>query len=159
MPLAAAARAVAVRVAVLPAAAARPVVMPRMIGGFISQFKPHVDPALDYVTYLAEVVKSVADYLAENPAVSQISILGDLKSPGAMDNTMKTVMGLTFSMKDGGIPEDVKKLLAFAITSVLQAMFLRRELGYSLFGVDFNDKKSRDAFIEVIVRRIAGRGE
>ena len=104
-------------------------------------------------------MKNVADFLIANPAVSQISILGDLKTPGTADNTMKTVMGLMISAKGLEIPEKEKRLLMFAVTAVLQALFLRRELSGALFGVDFNDKESRDPLIDSLVGRMLGKGE
>ncbi|SHH55675.1 transcriptional regulator, TetR family [Sporobacter termitidis DSM 10068] len=126
----------------------------QLIGSFIAGFKPDVGPGLKGAAYLAAVVKNVADFLAANPAVSQISILGDFKSPEAGDNTMKTVRGLLLSLQGLDFPERDKALLMFAVTSVLQGIFLRRELSGALFGYDFNDKTQRDAMIDLIVNRL-----
>jgi AcrR family transcriptional regulator len=129
----------------------------QLIGSFIARFKPTIDPALTGAAKVAGVAKNVADYLAANPAVSRISILGDMKTPGMSDNTMKTVRGMSLSLKDDRLSEQDKTLLTFALTAVIQSIFLRRDLSAVLFKVDFNDKAQRDAFIELIVGRMLGK--
>jgi AcrR family transcriptional regulator len=131
----------------------------RLIGSYISQYRPNVDPNLKGAARLAEVAKSVADYLAANASVSQLSILGDLRSPGIQDNTMKTVAGFIASLSDTDIPDGEKKLLMLVLTAALQSLFLRRNLCIELFGADFNNKAQRDAIIELIVGRIIGKDD
>jgi AcrR family transcriptional regulator len=126
----------------------------QLIGSFIAQFRPAQGPELTGAAFLASVAKQVADYLVENPAVSQISILGDLKSPKELDNTMKTVRGLSASMRGYDMPDGEKTMLMFTLASVLQEMFLRRDLSGELFGYDFYDKAQRDAFIDFIVGKL-----
>lgn len=130
----------------------------QIIGGVISRFKPAMDGNLNSVEQLKNVVKSVADFLADNPSVSRISILGDLKTPKTFDNTMQTVKGFGLSLKDVNIPDKDKTLLMFMLTSVLQAVFLRRELSEELFGYHFDDKVQRDRFIDVIMNHMKWEG-
>jgi AcrR family transcriptional regulator len=129
----------------------------QLISGVIAQFKPQPGQAAGGPAQLAAVVKLVADFLMDNQPVSQISILGDYKNPKPLDNTMKTAYGFTRSLGDYDMTDDDKKLLAFALTSVLQAMFLRRQLSAELFGCDFNNKAQRDSFIDFIVARLFER--
>lgn len=126
----------------------------QIIENVITEFRPAAGRDLDNVELLAGVAKSVADFLAENPAVAQISILGDYKSPKLLDNTMKTVRGFGASLKGYDLAEKDKTVLLFALTSVIQAMFLRRNMSGELFGYDFREKSQRDAWIDLIVRRI-----
>lgn len=126
----------------------------QIIRNVISQFKPKAGQELKGVELLAGVVKMVADFLAENPAVSQISILGDYKSPKMLDNTMKTVKGFCSSLKEYDDSDRDKTLLMFVLASVLQAMFLRRDMSGELFGYEFQDKSQRDSFIDFIIHRI-----
>ncbi|MBU5671544.1 TetR/AcrR family transcriptional regulator [Paenibacillus brevis] len=130
----------------------------QIIGGVISRFKPDMDGKLNSVEQLKTVVKSVADFLAGNPSVSRISILGDLKTPKTFDNTMQTAKGFGLSLKDMNIPDKDKTLLMFMLTSVLQAVFLRRELSEELFGYHFDDKVQRDRFIDVIMNHMKWKG-
>lgn len=126
----------------------------QIIGEVISHFKPDVSQNVSGKEYLKCIVKMVADFLAENQAVAQISILGDYKAPKILDNTMKTVMGFCLSLKEYDIPNRDKTVLMFTLTSVLQAAFLRRELSGELFGYDFNDKSQRHSLIDFIIDSI-----
>lgn len=130
----------------------------QIIGEVISKFKPDMNGNLNRIEQLKNVVKSVADFLAGNPSVARISILGDFKTPKTFDNTMQTVKGFGLSLKDVNFPDKDKTLLMFMITSVLQAVFLRRELSEELFGYHFDDKVQRDRFIDVIMDYIKWEG-
>ncbi|GIO41162.1 TetR/AcrR family transcriptional regulator [Paenibacillus apis] len=130
----------------------------QIIGEVISKFKPDMNGNLNRIEQLKNVVKSVADFLAGNPSVARISILGDFKTPKTFDNTMQTVKGFGLSLKDVNFPDKDKTLLMFMITSVLQAVFLRRELSEELFGYQFDDKVQRDRFIDVIMNYMKWEG-
>ncbi|GIO37244.1 TetR family transcriptional regulator [Paenibacillus antibioticophila] len=130
----------------------------QIIGEVISKFKPDMNGNLNRIEQLKNVVKSVADFLAGNPSVARISILGDFKTPKTFDNTMQTVKGFGLSLKDVNFPDKDKTLLMFMITSVLQTVFLRRELSEELFGYHFDDKVQRDRFIDVIMDYIKWEG-
>ena len=131
----------------------------QLIGSYIARYRPTVDPSAMGVTRLAAVVKNVADYLAANAPVSQISIVGDMKAPGVGDNTMKTAAGFNVSLQDTDMPDSERKLLAFALTAALQGLFLRRGLCAELFGFDFNDKAQRDAALERLVGALLKTGK
>lgn len=130
----------------------------RIIGDVISSFKPNLNPDLSSLEQLKIVVKSVADFLAAQPSVSKVSILGDYKTPKTFDNTMQTVKGFGLSLRNENIPDKNKTLLMFTLTSVLQAIFLRRDLSGELFGYDFNDKSQRDELIDLIIGHISWEG-
>lgn len=123
----------------------------RIIGEVISSFKPALSDQMHPCERLKTVSKMVADFLAANPSVSRISILGDYHNPGTMDNTMKTIMGFSFSLQKSTLPEAKKKLLLFSFTSILQAAFLRKDISRETLGIDFNNKADRDRLIDLTI--------
>jgi hypothetical protein len=65
---------------------------------------------------------------------------------------MKTVLGIAHCLSGGQNPEAYKEK-AFAITSTLQAAFLRRDLMKDCLNVDMQDKAQRKDFIDRLVER------
>lgn len=130
----------------------------KIIGEVISKFRPDTKENLSHLEQLKSVVKSVADFLAMQSSVSQISILGDYKTPKASDNTMQTVKGFSLSLQDTR-PEKESTLQLFMLTSVLQAVFLRRDLSKELFGYDYNDKTQRDKLIDAVMDHMKWEAE
>jgi len=61
----------------------------------------------------------------------------------------KTLGGFDFSEKE-------RFVLAFALASVIQALFLRKEQSGELFGFDVNVKEQRDAVLDIIISRLFG---
>ena len=126
----------------------------KIIENVITKFKPTMDKSLKPIEKLKATVKSVADFLMANPSVSRISILGDYNKPQVDDNTMKTVKGFSFVYDNHNISDKNKKMLAFGLTSILQAMFLRKDINKELFGFDFYNKEERDIWIDFIVEHL-----
>ncbi|URZ15071.1 TetR/AcrR family transcriptional regulator [Clostridium felsineum] len=126
----------------------------KIIEGIIKNFKPNIEEKINPIDRLKEVSKEVADFLIENPSVSKISIVGDMMNPRALDNTMKTVKGFMFSLEDVEFSEKEKALLSFILTSVLQNAFLRKEVTKNSFGFNFDEKNSRDIFIDFVIDRL-----
>ncbi len=128
-----------------------------IISEVIHAFQPRLCDGEDPVELTKCVAKQVMDFLMNNRQISKISILGDLKQPKLLDNTMKTVLGFGSRLSGGHITER-HKTAAFMITAVLQEAFLRKDLMKDSFGIDFYDKGDRDRFIDSIVERF-GRDE
>ncbi len=128
----------------------------RIIGTVITKFKPAANEKLNVKDRLKSTAKEVADFLIENPSVSRISILSDHIKPQIFDNTMKSVQGFLLGLSDSDMSDRDKKILVFALTSVLQALFLRRELSKELFQLDFSIKQERDIFIDIIIDNMFG---
>lgn len=118
----------------------------------ISSFRPESCESEEPIEITKCVAKQVMDFLMDNPQISRLSILGDLKQPKAMDNTMKTVMGFGRQLS-GGQMTAKHMLNSYMITSALQAAFLRKDLMQENFGIDFYDKQQRDQLIDSIVGR------
>lgn len=128
----------------------------RIIGTVITKFKPAANEKLNVKYRLKLTAKEVADFLIENPSVSRISILSDHIKPQIFDNTMKSVQGFLLGLGDSDMSDRDKKILVFALTSVLQSLFLRRELSKELFQLDFSIKQERDIFIDIIIDNMFG---
>jgi AcrR family transcriptional regulator len=126
----------------------------RVIGKVISGFKPEIDKSLIGIDRLKSVVKMVADFLMNNPSVARISIIGDNRNPKLDDNTMKTVKGFSAALGECNIPDKEKVILLFALTSIIQATFLRKEMCIELLGHDFTNKGERDLFIDFIIDKL-----
>ncbi len=129
----------------------------RIIGTVITKFKPAANEELSAIGRLKATAKEVADFLIENPSVSRISILSDHIKPRIFDNTMKTVQGFLSGLSGNNMSDRDKKILVFALTSILQVLFLRRDLSKELFQLDFNTKTDRDTFIDIIIDNTLGR--
>ncbi|PJI09227.1 MULTISPECIES: TetR/AcrR family transcriptional regulator [Clostridium] len=128
----------------------------RIISDVIRSFKPKINNELDSIDRIKKVTKMVADFLIQNPSVSKISILGDMNTPSTVDNTMQTVKGFLISMEDYNFPKEEKMLLSFALTSILQAVFLRKNITKESFGFDFNNKEERESFIDFMIDKLFG---
>ena len=69
---------------------------------------------------------------------------------------MKSTMGICRALCDFGIPENDRVILAFALVSVMQALFLRREQSEELFGYDLHIKERRDEVLDLIIDNLFG---
>ena len=132
----------------------------RIITGVIEDFRPSVAAADHPLTRITAMAQQVADFLASNPAISRISILGDLAQPALRDNTALTMAGFAAAWQGGnrngepGAPD--AKTAVFALTALIQSAFLRKELSRELFGYDMENKEERDRFIGWIADRLFG---
>ncbi len=122
----------------------------RMIEKVIAAFAPSV-PELTPAARLKHTASLVLDFLMDNPAVSRISILSDHKNPKRDDNTIKSAMGMSKTLGNLVISEKERFVLAFALTSAMQALFLRRDQSVALFGYDMNAKEQRDKLLGLLI--------
>lgn len=124
----------------------------RIIGGVIRSFRPSLTEGEDAIESTKRVASQVMDFLMENPEISKISILGDLRQPQERDNTMGTVHGFGNRLSAGEM-QSSHKINSFLITAVLQVAFLRKDVLRQTLGVDFSDKAQRDVFIDDLIER------
>ncbi|MGC6768270.1 TetR/AcrR family transcriptional regulator [Enterococcus sp. LJL51] len=85
-----------------------------------------------------------ADSLFENPAVSEIAILENMKNPQEMDATAENIKQLAAVVSENGKMDSS----VFIIITVLQTAFLRRHQSRLELGCDFMVKEQRDRFVE-----------
>ena len=130
----------------------------RMIGKVISTFAPSV-PEKTLTARLKHIAKMVLDFLINNQAVSRISILSDQKNPKTNDNTMMSAMGFSKILAKLKISNKEQFVLAFALTSVIQALFLRKEQSDELFGYNINVKEQRDEVLDLLIDTMFGGTE
>jgi len=132
----------------------------KIINGVTDNFRPQLKPDMPSGQRVITVVKMVADFLMEHQAISRISILADYRQPAPDDNTMKTVKGFSAVLAKGGGELGRKQQFAvFALTSLLQSAFLRKDLTAGLCGYDFNQKEERDALIDMMADQLGVGGE
>ena len=123
-----------------------------IISEVISDFRPALKESEDLTKITIAVATQVMDFLMAHPQISKVSILGDLKKPKLMDNTMKTVLGFAAGLSGGQLTQ-AHKVSAFMITAVLQEAFLRKDSLKDSLDLDLYDKTQRDRFISEIVER------
>jgi len=127
----------------------------QIIGKVIAAFAPTITESTP-IAQLKHTVKLVFDFLMSNPAVSKISILSDHKNPKKTDNTIKTAIGLNRTLGDFEMSNKRQFLLTFALTSIMQAIFLRKNQFGELFGCDINIKAQRDKILDLFVDNLVG---
>lgn len=121
-----------------------------IINKVVLSYKPEKMEGADPIVLTKMVANHVADFLMDHKQIAKISIVGDLKSPTEEDNSMKTAYGFALCMSGGKNPDrEVKK--AFFLVAILQESFLRKDSLLQNIGVDFYDKKQREAYINSVV--------
>jgi AcrR family transcriptional regulator len=106
------------------------------------------------VVLIKDMLKSYADFVADFPRISRISILNDLSNPGTEDNTQQAVKGITPYVQEalGRNGKNGKAFrTAWIIISAIQTFFMRSGLFTGDGGTDFFVKSERDAFIDDLV--------
>ena len=127
----------------------------RMIGRFVFKISPSVMEQAP-VSRLKHTAKRVFDLLMDNPAISRISFLSDHRNPKMDDNTVKSALGMCKVLSDFEIPEKERFVLAFALISIIQTLFLRKDQSGELFGYDMNVKKQRDEVLDMLIDTMFG---
>lgn len=134
----------------------------RIITGVIEGFRPSIADGNSPLVRITAVAQQVADFLAANPAISRMSILGDLAQPALRDNTALTMAGFAAAWQGGRssgeaeTPDSTTTTAVFALTALIQSAFLRKELSRGLFGYDMEKKEERDRFIAWTAERLFG---
>ena len=95
---------------------------------------------------LISFAQQTFDFLFDNYAIIKISILSDFKDYKPICNSVYTQMGFRFALR-GDISENKKQLIAFSLTSTMQAAFLAGENSKQITGDNLFEKTERDLFI------------
>ena len=88
----------------------------------------------------------VFDFLFENKAIANISILSDMQNYLADSNSVYTQKGVAFAIRDSK-NEERKKLLVFLLVSAMQTAFLAKDAAKEILGYDLYSKAERDLFV------------
>ncbi|MDP4153555.1 MAG: helix-turn-helix domain-containing protein [Bacillota bacterium] len=106
------------------------------------------------------MAKYTCGFLAENENISRISILTDMSSTFANDNTLQTVKAFLPIVKEvcyGKSDEDIKEKTYF-LTLSLQGLFLRSRKLKEEMDFDFFNKGQRDKMVDKIIDLIIKNG-
>jgi len=124
----------------------------RIIGKVIMGFSTEKEYANDKERVTAWAIY-VFDFLFEHPAISRISILGDLQNYTIKCNSVYSQKGFMLALtKD--IEDKDKPLLSFILTAAMQTAFLSGTAAKELLGYDFMKQTDRIAFIKKLVTAI-----
>lgn len=86
------------------------------------------------------------DFLFENQAIADISILNDMQNYLPDSNSVYTQKGFAFALRSGQ-SETNKKLLTFILVSAMQTAFLAKNAAKEILGYDLYSKAERDLFL------------
>lgn len=125
----------------------------RIIQQVIQSFSLEGKTYSDDKERLTDCAVQVFDFLLKNPAISRISILGDLWDYRSDCNSVKTQKGFMFAL-DNKMPEADKKMLSFILTAAMQTAFLSRQITKELLGYDLDHASDRTAFITELVKTL-----
>lgn len=104
----------------------------------------------DPVRILKEAVRQPADYLAENPNISRVSILSDMTDPMENDLTVRTMQYWRPAAK-ASFPlrsEEEVGLILWKLSCLIQTAFIRSKNFKAQTGIDYYNKADRDRFVE-----------
>lgn len=122
----------------------------RIIGQVVEGFKPAVANMQNPQERMAYAATQVFEFLFANPAISRISILGDLSNPTGDSNTVKSQQSICHVLGDSMNDKD-KKIFSFVLASTMQTAFLANQCGDTMFGYMLDTTESREAFIKKLV--------
>lgn len=130
----------------------------RMVNGIVEQFqtireKTKMLTPFEKLNYLGNMT---FNFLFEHYAIAKTSILTDMQTPKANDNTHRTYaayLPLISACRPDWDAETVKRK-AFCLITVMQQAFLRQEIISQIFGVDLKKEEARQAFHTQILHDI-----
>lgn len=130
----------------------------RMVNGIIERFqnireKTEGLPPFEKLDHLGNMT---LDFLFEHHVLSKISILTDMQTPKANDNTHRTYtayLPLISACRPDWDEETVKRK-TFCLITIMQQIFLRQETVSQMFDIDLNTKEARQAIHTRILRDI-----
>lgn len=128
----------------------------RIIGKVVAEFHmiQHYKTDKERLTVCATYV---FNFLFEYPAISRISILGDLQNYTKNCNSVLTQQGFSRSLK-GDISGDDKAILVFVLTAAMQTAFLGSDAAKQILGYDFTKSKDRSAYIKKLIDILFDKG-
>ena len=121
----------------------------RIIREVVQSFSPEGKEYKSDKDRLTDWATRVFDFLFENPAISRLSILGDMYDYTLDSNSVRTQKGFLYALKD--VKENDKNMLSFILTTVMQTAFLSSKSSKELIGYDFNERSERNEFIARVV--------
>lgn len=124
----------------------------RIIGQVVKNFTPNIANQ-NIAERMTNAATAVFEFLFANPAISRISILGDLSDPTGESNTVKSQQNICHVLGESMNDTD-KKIFSFVLATSMQAAFLASQCGDTMIGYTLDTKTSRKAFIEKLVNML-----
>lgn len=121
----------------------------RIIGQVVKSFNPNIANQ-NTAERMTNAATAVFEFLFANPAISRISILGDLSDPTGDSNTVKSQQNICQVLGESMNDAD-KKIFSFVLATSMQTAFLASQCGDAMIGYTLDTKASRKAFIEKLV--------
>lgn len=123
----------------------------RIINKILVEFTPDITDSnksdgLTDKTRLICWASQTFDFLFDNQAIANISILSDMQNYSADSNSVYTQKGFAFALRNNQYQE-TKRLLIFILVSAMQTAFLARNNAKEILGYDLFSKKERELFI------------
>ncbi len=130
----------------------------RIVSGIIDNFQTirenteKLNP-FEKLTYLGDMTFT---FLFEHYAVSQISVLSDMRMPKENDNTHRTYLAYLplMSACRPDWDEETLKRKTFYLITVMQQAFLRHKVIMQLYGIDLTVPEERKAFHKAVLHDI-----
>ncbi|MCI8363850.1 MAG: TetR/AcrR family transcriptional regulator [Eubacterium sp.] len=135
----------------------------RIINKMLLGFTPDITDfnkadGLSDKTRLISWASQTFDFLFENQAIANLSILSDMKNYLANSNSVCTQKGFAFAIRSHQNKE-TKKLLVFILVSAMQVAFLAKDIAKEILGYDLYFKTERDLFIsDTVTMLLHGAG-
>lgn len=105
-------------------------------------------------------LQNAARFVAENPGVSRVSILSDMKDGTTLDNSSQVAQGvyeeLSAVMGESGDHLRLKVLAEIQVAAV-QHFFLRAAAIRERTGLNFFDEEERKVLLDIIIETVTGR--
>lgn len=122
----------------------------RMVNGIVEQFQNIREKTEGLTPFekLEHLGNMTLDFLFGHHALSKISILTDMRTPKANDNTHRTYaayLPLIAACRPDWDEETVKRK-TFCLITIMQQTFLRQETVSQMLGIDLSTKEVRRAF-------------
>jgi len=117
------------------------------------------DASADAVERMRRHLKQAADFIAEHPGISRVSILRDMQGGSSDDNTSQVAaMGMRqlTEIYPQGADSTELRVQALVQVAAVQHLFLRAALNKEQLGLDFFDKEQRDALMDMVIDTVAG---
>lgn len=121
----------------------------RIIGQVVKKFNPNIANQ-NTAERMTNAATAVFEFLFANPAISRISILGDLSDPTGDSNTVKSQQRICHVLGDSMNDTD-KQIFSFVLVSAMQSAFLANQCGDVMCGFSLDIPASREAFIKKLV--------
>ena len=129
-----------------------------IVGNVISGFDALEESLkLEPLEKIKHLLKLNMKFLVVNPGISKVSILSDLVTGGAHDNSLQTrdaYMRLLKKIYGQRKTEDEIKVILHAVISALQFAFLRMDIIKMTDGIDFHSEEQRDTFMSTLAERV-----